>query len=104
MKELTKDEIFDAQMRIRANSETFAKKVQPIFEKNNWEWSCFDTPRIPTIEDIIVTINVLSNNLYAGRCDSAVSTGRLEVRCSRDSFREQQVNVSIRLIPECQSV
>jgi hypothetical protein len=115
MKNLTEKEIFDAQMRIRMNSQAFAEKIQPIFEKNNWTWfeknnrtwADWENPgkeKIPTVEEIIATIHVLANNLYSGRVWSVTSTGRIEVRCYRDYWREEQVNVSISLIPEWTSV
>ncbi len=68
-------------------SETFAKKIQPIFEANNWVWSnlipCESV--VPTVSNIVDQLEGLCYNTIAeikkyGDTKACLSAGNLQVR------------------------
>jgi len=98
----TKREIQLVQKEISNSAREFAEKVQPIFEKMNWQWGWAGERHVPTVDDIIEVIGNLSDHLYADKHFCIVSTGRMQIAMFRGS--DKKVHVDIQLVPEWKSI
>ena len=90
MKTLTKDEIMEAKFKYYANVDRLAHDFHSVFVKNEWKWSIWhdNSYRVPTEDEIAVTISSLCKDLYPGDTRSLVSTGRIVLEVTKSQFSE----------------
>lgn len=91
---LNETEVREAKFKLYDQADEIGEKFAPIFEANDWHWSVSGDWRIPTKEDISLTVCVLVKDLYHGKQTSEVSTGRIQLRLTKWRFG---TNISIRV-------
>jgi len=82
---LTKEEIQEIKGDLFLTSHQIAKKFAPIFQHNEWKWSVYGAPHVPTQQEIRYTIDSLIKNLYHGQQTALVATGRIQIRVTKYS-------------------
>lgn len=96
---LTKEEILDAKFKIYDCAKEAAKKFAPIFAKMDYRWSIGYEYRIPTEEDIELTICSIVKDLYHGKQTSLVATGRIQIRVVKWRL-ESKPEIRIEMVAE----
>jgi hypothetical protein len=99
---ISETELERAKVEIREKALEFAMKVQPIFEANNWKYTCVTRGfHIPTINDICLHILslVASLNLDPNVPMTGISSGRITIRLFKYS-EESDIVCTLELVPE----
>jgi hypothetical protein len=100
--EVSKDKFLDLIGKLAKQVPAFAKKVQPLFEKNGWEWGIGRTLQVPNFAEIETTLYGLISDVQRefhrdGLPFHITATGRLQVRTS---MWEGRLTGTLELVPE----
>lgn len=99
---ISETELARAKAEIRERALEFAVKVQPIFEVNNWKYTCVTRGMsIPTVNDIYFHILSLvdSLSLDPNVPMTGISSGRITIRLFKYG-EESDIVCTLELVPE----
>jgi hypothetical protein len=99
---ISETELARAKAEIREKALEFSVKVQPIFELNNWKYTCIARGMsTPTVNDIYfhVLSLVASLNLDPNVPMTGISSGRITSRLFKYS-EESDIVCTLELVPE----
>lgn len=99
MNPITHQEVMEARQEIMNYAKRFAETIAPYFALCGWQWYIKGNVQFPTVEDMVETIEHLSNMLTEGRYFHIVSTGRIQITMFR-GITDGKVHVDLALVPE----